>query len=257
MNNRIEEILNRYKEKTAKECMSIFIVDGKPEILDNKIYGKPYLPVGIEYPKDKQGAFMPLLLQVNLKDVNLDYMSKKGILEVFISTSVEHFEYKVLCFDEGKEYQTGLPEFNLSFENFFLEEPLKIKLEKSIADMPIDDYRSYKILLEIANEACGKNFKNMYEVEEFLETEDLQEELIDNLNVPLASIGGYANFTQSDPRDYEENQENLDECLFMIDSCLDNDKINIIDCGIIWGLISKEDLKAGKFENTKVDFDFC
>lgn len=252
-----QEIIKRYKEKTAKECSYIYIDSEEPEILDNKIYGNPYLPVGEEYPKDSQGNFMPLLLQVNLKHVDLKYMPNKGILEVFISTSIEKFEYKVLYFDEGKEYQTDLPKFNLSLENFFFEKSLKIDLEKAMADMPLDDYRSYKILNEIVNEVCGKNFKGLSEAEEFLGIEDLQYEIYNDLDLPLACIGGYANFTQSDPRDYEEGQKGLDECLFMIDSCLDNEQINIVDCGIIWGLISKGDLKAGKFENTQVGFDFC
>ena len=52
-------------------------------------------------PKDKDGNYMPLLLQVNLKNVDLVNFPKKGILEIFTDKEGE-FVFGPLC--PGKEY---------------------------------------------------------------------------------------------------------------------------------------------------------
>lgn len=251
-----KELVRLYKERTRKECSKIIVEDEQPEILDNKIYGTPYLPVGVEYPKDSSGENMPLLLQVNLNDVNLDCMPNKGILEIFISQNLDKLETKVLCFDEGQEYQTEFPKFDLSFDNFFFEEPIKISLEKTFTDMPITNYNAVDIIFDIMKELTGEEFDSLTDVEEYFEEDYIGDIFVDDIEYPFGNIGGYADFTQYDPRDYEEEMANLDACLFKIDSNLDNDRISIIDSGIIFGFISSEDLKNGKFENTVIDYDF-
>ena len=52
MDEKFKRVVEKFKEITKKECYRVAIVDGNPSILDNKIGGKPYLPIGEEYPKD-------------------------------------------------------------------------------------------------------------------------------------------------------------------------------------------------------------
>ena len=55
MEEKILKLAEVFKEKTKKECYKVNVVDGEVGILDDKLGGKPYLPVGEEYPKDESG----------------------------------------------------------------------------------------------------------------------------------------------------------------------------------------------------------
>lgn len=77
---------------------------------------------------------------------------------------------------------------------------------------------------------------------------------INKLNIPRVCIGGYADFTQSDPREYGDNDK--DECLFKLNSCL-NEEIDISDSGIMWALITQNDLTADNFDKAELDWDCC
>ncbi len=83
MEEKFKKVVEKFKEATEKECYKVLLLEDAPGIMDDKIGGQPYLPIGEEYPKDKDGNFMPLLLQVNLKNVDLANFPKKGILEIF------------------------------------------------------------------------------------------------------------------------------------------------------------------------------
>ena len=72
MEEKFNKVIELFKEATKKDCYKIDLVDGEPSITDDKLGGKPYLPIGEEYPKDKDGNNLALLLQVNLKDIELD-----------------------------------------------------------------------------------------------------------------------------------------------------------------------------------------
>ena len=72
-------------------------------------------------------------------------------------------------------------------------------------------------------------------------------------NHPRACLGGYADFTQDDPRYPEDNR---DFCLFKLDSLL-HESLYIGDCGILTVTISPEDLKSGNVDKAVVDWDCC
>lgn len=52
-------------------------------------------------------------------------------------------------------------------------------------------------------------------------------------------------------------KENKDECLFKLDSGMDFNKFMIGDAGILFTLISKEDITNCKFGKALVDWDCC
>ena len=72
MKEKFAKVIEQFKNKTEKECYSIKCVEGTPNILDDKIGGQSYLPIGEEYPKDKNGNPMPLLIQINLGNIDLE-----------------------------------------------------------------------------------------------------------------------------------------------------------------------------------------
>lgn len=45
MEEKFSKVIELFKEATKKECYKIDLVDEGPSILDNKLGGKPYLPM--------------------------------------------------------------------------------------------------------------------------------------------------------------------------------------------------------------------
>lgn len=244
----INEILELYKKETAKECYEIIFVNGEPDILDDKLCGKPYIPVGEEYPKDKNGNNLLLLLQVNLKNIKLENFPKSGILEIFTSPDMnDTLEYVVKCYEEGKEYQKDLPEIDMS--NYLCEKHNKIKLKKATDYMSNMDYRYENTLIKILNKISKSKFESIGEAEEHLNIDIYKfEEKIPKLNITL---GGYPDFTQEDPRPFMDGKE---ECLFKLDSNARED-IHIGDCGILFSFISRKDLNNGNFNDVYLSWD--
>ncbi len=66
-------------------------------------------------------------------------------------------------------------------------------------------------------------------------------------------IGGYAYFTQSDPRDYDEKLRS-DLPILQIDT---DENIVIGDVGLIHFFLNKEDLKNKNFEKAYFQWDCC
>lgn len=253
MKEKLDLIINKIKEETKKECYSFKIVDGKPSITDTKLGGYPYLPKGYEYPNDENGNPYALLFQLNFKDIELDGYPKEGILELFVDSDLDYPpKYQVLYFEHIEEnIETEYPDIDLSF--FMLHEEYKLELTKTTTYMPFNDYRFDKILSRVAKEECGLTINHLYSIEEDLNDNEAFDYLVEKMPATYAEIGGYANFTQGDPR--EGANSDLTECIFKLDSYLDLKKIMIGDCGIAWLLISPTDLKNREFEKANFDWD--
>lgn len=251
---KIKEILELYKTKTAKECYKFEIQENEePGILDNKIGGIPYLPIGEEYPLDKNGEPMILLVQINLENVELEDFPKEGVLEIFIDKDLNWpCDYQIRYFKNNLDYRKDFSDITL--ENNIIEKPLKLILEKDIEHMPINDYRFADIMSEIISEVTGDEVNDFFDIEDYFEKNDtnMYDEFL-HLNLFFGNLGGYADFTQSDPRPLQDNPEKT-ECLIKIDSNL-ADEIMIGDSGIIFSLISKNDIKHKNFKNAVVDWD--
>ena len=254
MEEKISEIIKNFKEKTKRDCYKIEMIDEIPSVLDDKIGGKPYLPIGEEYPKDKNGNNMALLLQINLANIDLENYPNKGILEIFTDYKVEWpCEYVVKYFEEGLEYQEDLPIVDVT--NYIVSKAYKINLVKTIDYMSVNDYRFSKTITNIVNKVFNTNLKNSYDVSEYLNGTYIEDIIQDNIDYNPITIGGYANFTQQDPRfDMKENKE---ECLFKLDSWANYNDIVIGDSGILSVLISKEELQKSDFDKALVTWDCC
>ncbi len=252
--DKLEKVIEEFVNRTQKECMKIKIIEGVPEILDDKLGGKAYLPVGEEYPLDESGNPMFLVAQFNLKNVDLEGWPKSGIVEIFVDADLSWpCQYAIRYFEEGLEYQEDLPEVVAEYP--VVEKPLKIGFEKTLGIMPLSEHRFVSTVTEIIKELYGENVTNFSEMDKFFENDDWMELFCEKLKNPACNIGGYADFTQQDPRDREHTEKK--ECLFKLDTNLDFKNINIGDAGIIFAFITKEDIENGKFENAVVDWDCC
>jgi uncharacterized protein YwqG len=228
--------------------MKISVIEGKqPSLMDNKIGGTPYFPIGTEYPIDSGGNPMVLLLQVNLKDIDLPDYPKEGILEIFIQEETNWpIEYKIFVFQENLPITYNLPKVNTSWA--IASQPLAITLEKEVCHMPISDYRADDIAISLMATLYNKQVNCLWDIDN-----KIIESLCKEINNPSATIGGYADFTQEDPRIESDNR---DECLFKLDSML-HPSLYIGDSGILTVTISKENIITGKFEEADVDWDCC
>lgn len=262
---KVNLITKLFEEKTRKDCYALNMVDEEPSILDDKLGGKPYLPVGEKYPTDDKGNPLPLMLQINLKNIDLPNFPKEGILEVFTDTNWP-LNYKVKYFKEGLEYQTEFPEAKCYYTDyegkeheteFFVEKPQKIVLEKTVCYLPMSNYEFDDVISEVIAEALDLDLDEV-DLEEYFGGWDVLHEfeydVLNSLKFNPCTLGGYPDYTQDDIR--EDFDPPKDVCLFKLDS-VGTKYLEIGDSGIMCGYISTEDLKNCNFDNMALDFDCC
>ena len=119
--------------------------------------------------------------------------------------------------------------------------------------MPESDYRFIDTIISIIKEMYNVEVENIDDISDFFEDEDWQEKFYNIIKRHSITIGGYADFTQSDPRD--SINSDMEECLFKLDSNEDFNLFLIGDCGILFALISKKALKDGAFDKGIIDWD--
>jgi len=251
MDEKLESLISQIKEKTNKECYIIKVADGEASLTDSKIGGNPYLPEGEELPKSSKDEYMPLFAQINFEGLELENFPNKGILQLFADKDVDWpTDYKFRYYEDiSKPSQTEFPEIDL--KNFFVERDVKITFEKTITPISINDFRFNDIFCELANELYDIDIDYWMNIED--ETDVSLDDIFDAFPHDNGNIGGYPDFTQTDPRE-DDLDEDYSECLIKIDSCLDR-RIQIGDSGIAWALITKEDLINKNFDNAKFDWD--
>lgn len=232
------EILEKIKERTNKECYEFVLNANEPSVLDSKIGGKPYLPIDERYPTSKDGSPMALLIQINFKGINLKNYPKDGIFQVFSNQDFYKNEFLIKYYKKiDNFYQNEFPKLDLS--EFITTEILKIDLVKSNTFMPMSDQNFSNILKEIMSKYKRKS--------------GLREEIEAIVYPQPALLGGYADFTQNDVRKNKKYKE-YTECLLKLDNQFYK-KLEIGDMGIINILISKEDLINNELEKSIVVWD--
>ena len=239
---KMTNLLNELKKMTEKECYEIITLKEFPDILDDKICGIPYLPKGEIYPKDSNGNPMPLLIQVNLKNIFLENFPNKGILEIFWGQELDYpVEYEARYYDENLEYQKDLPLIKHGEDSD--EKPYKIEFKKIKEYLPLSNYNFNELFCPLYKKYFNKD------VNHYIDIDDIFDKLGDIKDQPVGSIGGYPDFTQEDPRDEREKKD----CLIKIGSYLGD--IMIGDANILNVFIHPDDLKNAKFEKIEVHWD--
>lgn len=249
--------IDKYMKETEKECYEVKLLNSSTSLTDNKIGGDPYLPLNEEYPLDSSGRPMFLLLQVNLKDIELDNYPRNGILEIFTGTpAASNFEFTIKHFDEDLECQKTFPIkpelLEYGIDSYFVSDSYKINLERTKAYMPYTDFRFLNLIKELTKEIYNVYIESFDEIEKIW-GEELTDDFLQKISSNNITIGGYADFNQGDPRDY--SNEDKTECIFKLDSQACPDKIYIGDNGVLFALISENELKNGHFEKAFVDYD--
>lgn len=238
--------LEKYKLETIKIVATPHKKEESLEIFDSKFLGTPYLPKGMEYPKDKENKPMVLWAQINLVDTPaLDGYPNQGILQFFVSSEwFDMDDYKVVFHsDITEEIQT---DFSFLTEDLYEESPIycehKLDFNKEIEYGSSEDLRF----------SMRFNDKDYWDFQETL-TKDQAEELNKIIDGTGHKIGGYAYFTQADVRDYNKDLKQ-DLLLLQIDT---DEEIMFGDSGVANFFINPEDLKNRRFEKAWFNWDCC
>ena len=216
-------------------------------LTQSKFLGKPYLPLNMEYPLDNNGKPMLMLSQINFSEVpQLENYPSHGILQLFVSSTdwYDMEDYKILFHKDIT--QNSHNDFSFLTEDLFEESP--ITGEHKLSFLKKTEYGG--------TEDCRFNYlfngKPTYEFESSLSKEQKEQfnQLVCNAG---HKIGGYAYFTQSDPRDYDSKSKN-DVLLLQIDT---DKNIMFGDSGVANVFINVDDLKNLNFENAYFNWDCC
>ncbi|WP_194841652.1 YwqG family protein [Sporosarcina obsidiansis] len=238
-----------------------FKSEGELPLIATKAGGIGYIPKRLAYPVNSKGQPLSLLAQINFSEIpKMDPFPTQGILAFY----VDYYDdligadfgdngsadgYRVLYFDSTEEESYTREEQVMKFlpyqeEETFLVVDTELRMIPRLTKQPL-----FTDIVE---------FKQVYgmtkdEIEVFDPYADELDELLDF----GTRLGGYPNFTQTDPRVYEK-EETHDVLLFQLDTDYDMDggwEIMWGDSGVGNFFISRQDLKDNKFENAWYTWD--
>lgn len=260
------------REKTRLPAIKI---EARPSretgLTESKFFGRNfYLPKGESIPKDKKGRPMALLAQINFAESpSLEGYPDSGLLQIFINAYDDLYGSDFEGFSEGFDFasQKGYevrfyPEINAD----------KANLETDFSFLPHPGSGTGDIVLLPGEVECGLKFSRMdhpatpsdYRFERYFPSEffDRFPELDRYKVIDAASesqetfghqIGGYASFTQTDPRSYAKPDRDW-KLLLQIDSD-DDSKIMWGDVGVANFFITPEDLAKRDFSKVIYNWD--
>lgn len=232
---------------TALDCD----LDKDPlDVKNSKFLGVPFVPEGMEYPTDKNGDPLVLIAQINFSELPLlEGFPNEGILQLYFSTKewwdmsgAEKFIY-ITGAEVNKPQRSDLPSIDKDMHE----------------DLPVWKIHKLEFVKTIdtgSSEDCQFSFdfggKDYWDFEESL-SEDDKKAFDGYFTGEGHKVGGYACFTQGDPRDYADDQQN-DVQILQIDV---DDEIMFGDSGIGHIFISPEHLKNREFDKSYFYWDCC
>ena len=220
---------------------------------DSKLGGIPYWPKLLEYPCNGQGEPLYLIAQLNLEQLpSLPHYPQSGILQFFISNDDlwgldldasshaeqgYHVVYHPLINEDEKQLRHDLPQANEQTE------------------LPLS--REYRVTAQIQHELPSPSD---YRFEQLIDCpwkldEEVADYLFEHYCTTGTKIGGYAYFTQEDPRDSDDDDWLL---LLQLDSHWKSDEnIDIMwgDLGVANFFIRQADLRNLDFSHVWYNWD--
>ncbi len=229
----------------------------------SKFGGLPWWPRALAYPQTAAGAPLSLLAQFNLAELPpLPLWPRQGLLQFFLAND----ENYGLDFERPLEQVLASPDgYRVVFHPNCDGEAL------SADELPTPPAES---LLPLAGEYALRfaavsdlPAPSDYRFEAIArEMDNLDDTLIDKLfDAGLGTgskLGGYAYFTQEDPRPYAKTQLQSQQpwqLLFQMDTHDEDDGVWIMwgDCGVGNFFIEPERLAAGDFSRVWYNWDCC
>ncbi|TDQ37473.1 YwqG family protein [Aureibacillus halotolerans] len=259
----LPKVLETYREQFEQTMLPFVRLRGvlaKTGPYDSKFGGTPYFPNNESYPEDSHGVPMKLLAQLNFAQLPaLEDYPDKGILQFYISVSDDVYG---IDFDEPlsqKDFRV------LYFEELFEEQELMsdFSFVRTIDSSPFEeddiDIALFAVLDEEMVSVGDVRFKTHFHDDAWHffkqyghEADTTWGDYNDLHGGQGHKIGGYAYFTQEDPRVYEHQSHS--RLLFQIDT---DYSMGILwgDCGVANFFIREEDLKNRNFDQVLYNWD--
>ena len=272
------KIKEELEQNTMIPCAHITLSTQPCGIWDSKVGGLPYFPEGAQVPTNVAGKPLYLLAQINCGQIGeLPDFPQKGMLQFFISDNdlygcplsvpSPQENWRVVYYPEIDKTTDPARAAELFGDGSDRElSPFsgeyKMTFARADEGISINDYRFEEMFVEGWNELNpGDEIDDIMdlddEVYEFLwdgAGSDEEEDEEEGKKGCEHKIGGYPFFTQSDPREDEEND--YDTLLFQ----LDTDGANGVD--VMWGdlgignfFINREALKNLDFSDVLYNWD--
>ncbi|NML20093.1 DUF1963 domain-containing protein [Pseudoflavitalea sp. G-6-1-2] len=243
--------------QTRKETISITATPSENLRIEESTFGHyPRIPVGFDYPKDSDGQFMYPLAQLNMRELPpMHGYPRTGYLQFYIAANDTYGlnfgekpdDFKVVFFEE-QEVEEFVTDFTFLHQTMINNEspvnkPLSLRfaLEEEYIGMGTVET---KAICGISMESIAAEYDNDLE-------SDLMQFAFDNFCCEGHKIGGFAYFTQTDPREYREAFRDY-VLLLQIDS----------DKNIMWGdvgvgnfFIHPDDLAKKDFSKVMYNWD--
>lgn len=222
----------------------------------SKFGGEPYWPKDMKYPESKSGNKLTLLAQLNINEFpNLPDFPKSGILQFFIE---DDDVYGLDFYRPIEEIIKAPSGYRVVYHSIIErdESLLENGLPKAHKESCLPLSREYRLESVLDKEIPSPRdfrYKN-YAKEPYKEEGALADYIYDNFTSTGCKIGGYAFFTQEDPRINGEDDNWV--LLFQMDSeFLGDDEIMWGDLGVANFFIEKEALKKNDFSRVWYNWD--
>jgi uncharacterized protein YwqG len=219
----------------------------------------PFIPIGFNYPLDKNGNPMIPLAQLNFSEIpHLKNYPTKGILQFYIANDDSYgldfdnqynpYSFRVIYIEDIDEAQlnpdTAFLDSIIDSENSPVFKPHRLSFTKKMDYVGMNDCRSNSHGFSV------DDWIEQYSGENKNKLEDLSYNLFATNG---HKIGGYAYFTQSDPREYIKDSE-TSILLFQMDT---DDEIMWGDAGVANFFINSADLINKDFSRVMYNWDCC
>lgn len=273
------EEMVEYRDAFDRAAMPIAVAEarkGSTSVFDSKFLGTPYMPIDFEYPRDPNGRELSFLAQINFDDVPpLPDYPDSGILQFYISDAIdrsqvwglEHLDAEPYDAKAQFELQQKQNYFRVVWHENVIRDEAGLKKKhpgRRNTALPIvdegkltftggtgypvpGDYRFEKIFGE-GDYEFFERFGN--------DAESVYVRYSSHITIhSIAWIGGYAYFTQWDPRYADPDEDWL--LLFEIQSSSSIDEPEVLwgDAGIGAFFIRREDLQARDFSRVLYHWD--
>ena len=259
------KIAEEIQKRTACEHYRLTLNEERvPGITDSKIGGQPYWPADKEYPTDKDGKPMLMLMQVNCAEAGLMApLPEQGLLQWFISTNPElMYGCRGNYDNEGGGFCIVYHE-NFERDSTYLDAPTHdsvdemltpVKREVAIDVVPeqtamgVNDGHFNDLFIEVVKELTGEDIADKMWYEYLGNDDCLYFEQSLGMKRPCHQMLGYPVFSQEDAR---RDIETHDTLLFQLDSQFSPiDRKELVmwgDMGSGFIFINHDDLAAHDF----------
>ncbi|WP_431027988.1 YwqG family protein [Lysinibacillus sp. LZ02] len=242
-------------EQTLDTVVRITLSAEETNRFSSKVGGYPYFLAEDAYPLGEDGQPLRLLTQINFAEIPqvLHDFPQQGILQFYIHPLDDVMG---LDFDNGKSQKN----FRVLYHEKIVDDESKLLTDFAFLETdeeqygPLDFDCSYGMTFHVAEEPMTLSdfrFDQVIGIED--DSYELHDLYFEELETQGHKIGGYPYFTQADPREYGDYQEQL-ILLFQLDT---DDDFDIMwgDVGVGNFFISKEDLIHKRFDRVLYNWD--